>query len=54
MCPDQGSPARSARRINSEDDGDRRTDERIASIVHRGAVDGEPITQAVEAGGQWL
>ena len=52
MCPDQGSPACSARRIRrtavgvgSEDDRDRRPDERIAPLVHPRAVDGEAIAK---------
>jgi hypothetical protein len=40
--------------IGSEDDGDRRPDQRIATVVHHRAMDGEPIPKAVKPGGQWL
>ena len=40
--------------IGGEDNGDRRPDEGIATVVHHRAVDGEPIAKAVKPGGQWL
>ena len=40
--------------IGGEDDSDRSPDQRIASVVHHRAMDGEAIAKTVETAGQWL